>query len=123
MSGRRAESSARDDQKNKKESPKCSSAAVVCAVLLLPSLSPFLRTEVAAAAPSVFPHISGLVFAPEQIQMEFCRRFGIGLSLLHSHDGVSELCYFDNMKLSRPATVDDKAHATPMSFSITMASY
>ena len=112
----------RRTKKNRQNARPLLSSAPFCS---FPPSLPFLRTEVAAAAPSVFPHISGLVFAPEQIQMEFCRRFGIGLSLLHSHDGTSELCYFDNMKLSRPAAVDDKAHATrtPMWFSIMMASY
>lgn len=63
-----------------------------------------------------FPSIETLDFQPGENHFEFCQKFGVGVTLLHSHDGFYELCFFDRMQQSRPATAEDKSQGVPMSF-------
>jgi hypothetical protein len=63
-----------------------------------------------------FPSIDTLDFQPGENHLEFCHKFGVGITLLHSHEGFYELCYFDRMQQSRPATTEDKSQGVPMSF-------
>ena len=66
-----------------------------------------------------FPSINKLAgFVPGARHFKFCAEHGVGISLLHSHGGFSELCFFDDHRQSRPPTPQDKLVAAPMSFYI-----
>jgi len=65
-----------------------------------------------------FPPIAGLTFEPHQDHLAFCLKYGVGITLLHSHDGFSELTYTNKMTKSRPAIAEDKINGMPVSFFI-----
>jgi hypothetical protein len=55
-------------------------------------------------------------FLPTQDHFSFCEENNVGLALLHSHHGVSELLYTANFTASRPLTDYEKHAAIPCSF-------
>lgn len=43
----------------------------------------------------MFPPIETLTFEPSDDHFDFCDAFNVGMTLLHSHEGVSELLFYD----------------------------
>jgi hypothetical protein len=69
-----------------------------------------------------FPDVNGLTFEPVEAHADFCKEYSVGINLLHSHHGVSEMFFFDDFKRSRPATSEDKVTTKPCSFFVDKAS-
>ena len=67
----------------------------------------------------VFPDICDPVlqtFEPTEAHEEFSKKYGVGVALMHSHDGFCENLLFSNFTKGRPPTEHEKSEATPCSF-------
>ena len=63
-----------------------------------------------------FPPVYDLTFEPTEAHIRFAETRNVGVTLLHSHDGHSELFYSHKFTRSRPPTEEEKATSTPCSF-------
>ncbi len=68
-----------------------------------------------------FPDIKTCTFIPGDAHREFCKGHHVSICLLHSHEGFSELLFYDDGKMSRPANSKDKEHFSPCSYFLNKA--